>query len=88
MGAEKKMLGKILSTKLKFLTNDIQHFNLGTYGEGHVSPVEEKAVGQDHLLICTNSVTFWKKNKEHDAVNQTGCHCTGEGEFSHIMETL
>lgn len=42
----------------------IQHFNLGTYGEGWWSPVEEKAVGQDHLLICTNSNNLPKKNKE------------------------
>lgn len=63
-----------------FLKIDIQHFNLGTYGEGYVSPVKEEAVGQDHLLICTTLVTFWgKKKKEHDEVYQTSCHCTGVG---------
>ena len=27
-----------------------------------------------------------KKNKECDAVYQTGCHCTGGGRFSHIID--
>lgn len=50
-----------------------------------MSPVKEEAVGQDHLLVCTDPVTFWGKG--HDAVYQTSCHCTGGERFSFMTDS-